>query len=443
MAYFKFKANTAFSQNNIGLDVGKALKIVENCMNGTHTSTSTWGNNSGEDANIWDKDNSLVINDSAHRQTKHSGVMWSTSTNTSSANAVYHVKNNAYGYSYSSTQYAYFDFYKRHYMSNLINGASTTTSFNPYVHFRINWRSGYGWSIGCADKNGANPRPVNTNITSQNRYPTEAGSSFQVMTSAWNQLDEMHIWQSETFFAMAVYNNAGTVSYNNRNSGRNWFFYWGDFPYIDSIDGYHYGRNSIYYPGCWMQTGMGSHDVRIKNLSPDTSDYQTFGIGRYGGVTGLNEYFNHPVSSATNYLNTAVVGTGYAKYAHMWPHPLTPRTPIPTANGTGPFLIPCQYNGGPMLGRDENTGVPSGAGTQGASAQNFGDSRAGQMLGLYQVPDEFGTAPGDRFKVGDEFYRTVWTHKKGGGYNTFLDADNADTNVYALPEKSQIGPDPI
>ena len=445
MAYFKFKANTAFSVSNIGQDVGKALKVVENCLNGTHTSSSTWGNYSGEDSNIWDKDNSLVINDAAHRQTKHAGALWGNGTNptASTVNQVYHLKAGAYGYSYSSTQYAYFDFYKRHYMSNLINGASTTTSFSPYVHFRLSWRSGYGWSIRSADRNGANSRPRSENITSVSNYPTENTSNFQIMTSAWNQLDEIHIWLSETFFAIAIYQNAGVVSYNNRNSGKNLFYYWGDFPYIDSIDGYHYGRNTIYYPGCWLQSGMSAHDVRLKNLSPDTSDYQSFGVGRYGGVTGLNEYFNHPTVNASGYLNMVNAHPNYAQYASMWPHPLSPRTPIPTANGTGPFLIPCQYNGNPMLGRDERVNVPTNAGTQAASAQNLGDSRAGQMLGLYQVPDEFGTAPGDRFKVGDEFYRTVWTHKKGGSYGSFLDGDNSETNVYALPEKSQIGPDPI
>ena len=409
-------------------------------MNGTHTSTSTWGTLSGEDANIWDKDNSLVINDAAHRQTKHSGSMWSNSSNTSSANAVYHVKNNSYGY---SSQYAYFDFYKRHYMSNLINGASTTTAFNPYVHFRLLWTGSKGWSIACADRNGANPRPVTTAITSTSRYMTENSQYFEIMQSYWYELDEIHIWQSETFFAIAFYQHVGgTPSYNTRNQGKNYFFYWGDFPYIDSIDGYHYGRSSTYYPGCWYGVGMSGHDVRLKNTSPDTSDRQSIGHGRYGGVTGLNEYFNHPQSSGT-YLYMNNVGYSYGQYSNIWPHPSSPRTQIPTANGAGPLMIPVQYNGHWLLGRDESQSVVTGAGTQGASAQNFGDARAGQMLGLYQVPDEFGNAPGDRFKVGDEFYRTVWTHKKGGAASTFLDTDNSETNVYALPEKSQVGPDPI
>lgn len=440
MAYFKFKVNTAYSVGNIGVDIAKALKIVENCLNGSHTSTSTWGNLSGEDANIWDKDNSLVINDAAHRQTKHSGSLWSTSTNTSSSQSVYHVKANAYGY---STSYAYLDFYKRHYMNNNISGASTTTSFAPFVHFRILWASGRGWSIACADKNGANPRPINTGITSTSRYMTENTSNYEIGDGGWGELDEILIWQSETFFAIAFYENVGGVpSYNTRNSGKNYFFYWGDFPYIDSVDGYHYGRNSIYYPGCWFNIGMSGHDVRLPNLSPDTGDFQTIGHGRYGGVTGLNEYFNHPTSTGAN-LYLYQVGASYAQFSNIWPHPLSPRTQIPTANGTGPLMIPMQYNGHWILGRDESSSATSGAGTQAASAQNFGDARAGQMLGLYQVPDEFGTAPGDRFKVGNEFYRTVWTHKKGGSYSTMLDADNSETNVYALPEKSQIGPDPI
>lgn len=442
MAYFKLKINSAFDTYR-GDYIGQALTVIKNCLAGSHTSASTLGTLSGERANMFDNNNSLVINDTAHRQTKHAGDLWSDSTNPTSTSSVYNLKEVS-SYSYSSNNYCHLEFYKKHYMNNNISGASTTTSFTPYVRFRLGWRVNYGWSFICTNTSATPHVPVGSGgFTSTGRYPTPNGSSLTIGTSEWNELDEIHIWQSETFFAIALYHQAGTVSTSTINSGKNLFFYWGDFPYIDAVDGYHYGRNSNYYPGCWQAIAMGNHDVRNKNHSPGTSDYQMFGVGRFGAVTGKNEYFNHPSPNTTNYLNTAVVGTGYAQYAQMWPHPLTPRTPIPTANGTGPFMIPCQFNGGPMLGRDESTSVPTTAGTLAASAQNFGDARAGQMLGLYVIPDEFGNAPGDRFKVGDEFYRTVWTHKKGGSYYTFLDIDNADTAVYALPEKSQVGPDAI
>ena len=442
MAYFFLKVDNTKSTTT-GSTIGTALKVIENCMVGSHTSASTLGTLSGEGSDLWDASNSLVINDSAHRQTKHSGPLYSTSSSTTSANAVYHLKSNSYG----TSSYAYFDFYKRHYMNNRISGASTTTSFQAYVHFRIGWSSTTGWWVGIADRSGSNHMPVSSSATSTGAQWTANGSNHEVGSGNWKNTDYIQIWMGETYFGFSAHHYVGTssYSYNTRNSGKNVFTYWGDFPYIDSVDGYHYGRNSNYYPGCMMNVGMHAHDVRLKNTSPDTSDYGEFQLRRYGAVTGLNEYFTPPQSHHTNYLYGGIGGLGYqyAQYPTMSPWPMSPRTPIPTANGTGPIMIPCQYLAAPFGGRDEATTTPTNAGTQAGSAANFGDTRAGQMLGLYQVPDEFGNKPGDRFKVGDEFYRTVWTHKKGGYNGGFLNADNSETAVYALPEKSVVGPDAI
>ena len=442
MAYFFLKIDNTKNTTD-GSQIAGGLKVIQNCMAGSHTSASTIGTLSGERTDMWDEANCLVINDSEHRQTKHSGALYHASTNTSSASGVYHLKTNAYG----TSTYAYFDFYKRHYMNNNISGASTTTTFAPYVHFRIGWQSSKGWWVGIGDRSGSNHMPTASSLTSTGSQWTNSGSSFEVGSGSWKNTDYIQIWMGETYFAFSAHHYVGTASYSysTRNNGRNVLTYWGDFPYIDSVDGYHYGRNNNYYPGVMMNVGMGNHDVRLKNTPPDTSDYGEFQLRRYGAVTGLNEYYNTIQSAHTNFLYGGIGGVGpsYAQYPAMSPWPMSPRTPIPTANGTGPLMIPCQYLGNPFGGRDENSSTPSNAGTQGASATNFGDSRAGQMLGLYQVPDEFGNRPGDRFKVGDEFYRTVWTHKKGGHTQSMLDADNSETAVYALPEKSVVGPDAI
>jgi len=442
MAYFFLKVDNTQTTSN-GSTIGTAMKVIENCFKGEHTSASSIGTLSGEGSNMWDATNCLIINDSEHRQTKHSGALYHNSNNTSNATGVYHLKSNAYG----TSSYAYFDFYKRHYMNNNISGASTTTTFRAYVHFRIGWSSNTGWWIAIGDRSGSNHMPVANALTSGSAQWTNNGSSHEVGASQWKNTDYIQIWMGETYFAFSAHHYVGTSSYSytTRNTGRNVFTYWGDFPYIDSVDGYHYGRNSNYYPGVMMNVGMSGHDVRLKNVSPDANDPAEFQLRRYGAVTGLNEYYNTINASQTNFLYGGLNGTGvgYAPYPVMSPWPLSPRTPIPTANGTGPLMIPCQYLGNPFGGRDETTSTVTNAGTQGASATNFGDSRAGQMLGLYQVPDEFGNKPGDRFKVGNEFYRTAWTHKKGGTNYTIQDGDNSETAVYALPEKSVVGPDAI
>ena len=445
MAYFFLKVDNT-KDSTTGSVVSQALKVMQNCIAGNHTSASTLGTLSGERADMWDESNSLIINDSAHRQTKHTGTLYSTSSSTSSADSVYHLKNNPSGGGTGSSAYAHFDFYKRHYMNNSISGASTTTSFYSYVHFRIGWTYNTGWWVAIGDRSGSNHMPVASALTSSYGQWTNNGQYHEVGNSNWKNTDYIQIWMGETYFAFSAHHHiTGGISFNNRNSGKNVFTYWGDFPYIDSVDGYHYGRNNNYYPGVLMNVGMANHDVRVKNASPDTSDYGEFQLRRYGAVTGLNEYYNTPNSSHTDFLYGGIggLGTGYTRYPVMSPWPMSPRTQIPTANGAGPFMIPCQYLAAPFGGRDESANVPSSAGTQPASAQNFGDSRAGQMLGLYQVPDEFGNNPGDRFKVGNEFYRTAWTHKKGGHNGNFLNADNSETAVYALPEKSVVGPDAI
>lgn len=220
---------------------------------------------------------------------------------------------------------------------------------------------------------------------------------------------------------------------------------WSDFPYIDSIDGYHQDQYSIYYPGVMLNVGMGAHDVRVRDNAPGTSDYAEFQLLRYGKVNGIGGYWNSPAGQAhTNYVNHGHGGTSYAHMSRVWPSPLSSITGSPTVDGSGPIMVPVQYQGTPSYGYGtSNTTTLTQAGNGLASAQNFGDTRWGPMLGLYQMPDEFGSGPGDRVKVGSDYYRTAWTHKKGGSSTSFAQTANRTTNVYGMPEKSIVGPDAL
>ena len=445
MAYFKFKFdNTNTTTNSTWF--GYYLRTIQNCLAGLHTSASTLGSLTGENEPAGQpagfvKADCVIINDAAHRQTKHAGDLWSnttTATGGSAADSVYHLTSSATG----SSTYGYFKFNKRHYMSNLIDGASTTTTFEPFVKFNLNYNTNRGWSMNVMDRNGSNAMPTSGG-DGTNAYPTYNTSTHQIGGSNWSYTDTLEIWMGETYFVVSGYQYFGqSPAYAYRNEGRNFWFGWFDFPYIDKVDGYGFGEYSTYYPGVMISGGMASHDVRIKNLPPDTNDKAEWQIRRYGAVTGIGTYYNIPAYSHTYFAANGLISYSYGQYPRMWPGALTPVTPLPSADGLGPLMIPCQYQGSTQNGRMGSSGTLGTAGGQ-SSTKNYGDSRWSPMLGLYRLNDEFGNAPGDRLKVGGDYYRTIWSHKFGGSYESFLHGSSMETAVFAVPEKSVVGPDPI
>jgi hypothetical protein len=420
------------------------MYIIYNCMAGNHTSASTFGTLANEGTvNEWfNNGDSIVVNDSAHRQTKHTGALFDTDTSTTTATGVYHPVGTPTG----SSSYAYFDFYKRHYMNYRITGTpSTYDNFESYVKFRIGWNSGAGWWIGMQDRNGSNTLPNASNFSTTG-WVGQPGSSLEVGDGTWADTDTLDLWMGETHFAWATHHFiAGGPSASNISSGSNHFMCWSDFPYIDSIDGYHQSQSSNYYPGVMLNVGMSLHDVRVRDEAPGTSDQAEFQLLRYGKVNGIGGYWNSPASvTHDQYVSASIGGTNtYAAYGRVWPNPLSNITGTPTVDGNGPILVPVQYQGTPAYGHAGTTTTLTNAGGGTTSAQNFGDTRWGPMLNLYQLPDEFGNGPGDRLKVGSNYYRTAWTHKKGGSNSTFKFTTNRTTNVYGVPEKSVPGPDAL
>lgn len=437
MAYFRFKVDNTSTQTT-GSTMATYMRIIQNCMKGSHTSNSSLGTGTGEATGGFTTADCVIVNDAAHRQTKHAGALWDDSTNTGSADSVYHLASTASG----SSSNCNFSFYKRHYMSNLIDGASTTTTFNPYVKMRMNYNTSTGFCMSVMDKNGSNAMP-NSGGDGANAYPTYNTSNHEIGDTQWGNIDTIDVWMGETFFVVSMWHYFGqTPAYTHRNLARNAWFGWFDFPYIDAVDGYGFGQYATYYPGVMVTGGMANHDVRLKGQPPDTSDKAEWQIRRYGSVTGLGTYYNTPTYAHNYFAANSLAGYSYAQYPSMWPSPLTPVTPLPSAGGLGPLLIPCQYQGSTMNGRGSST---SNIGTTGgsASAKNYGDSRWGQMLGLYRLNDEFGNNPGDRLKSGSDYYRSIWSHKFGGSAEQFLHGSSMETAVYAVPEKSVVGPDAI
>ena len=142
-------------------------------------------------------------------------------------------------------------------MSSDINGASpTNSSFKPYVQIRIGWSSSTGWWVGIKDRNGANTFPTTSNFGSAGYIGTPT-SSLEVGDGDWGNTDTLEMWMGETHFAWATHHYTnGPPSQSNINLGSNHFFYWGDLPYIDAIDGYHYDQNNGYYPGVMLNIGI-------------------------------------------------------------------------------------------------------------------------------------------------------------------------------------------
>jgi len=296
--------------------------------------------------------------------------------------------------------------------------------------------------MNVMDKNGSNAMPTSGG-DGNNGYPTYNTSQHEIGDQYWNKTDTLEIWMGETHFVVSAYQDFGqTPSYAKRNDARNFWFGWFDFPYIDKVDGYAFGEYSTYYPGVMVTGGMASHDVRLKNIPPDTSDKAEWQIRRYGAVNGLGTYYNTPSYSHTYFAMNNLNGYSYAPYPHMWPGALTPVTPLPSADGLGPLMIPCQYQGSTQNGRAAGTSTVGASGGS-ASTKNYGDSRWSPMLGLYRLNDEFGNSPGDRLKIGSDYYRTIWSHKFGGSSESFLHGSSYETAVFAVPEKSVVGPDPI
>ena len=62
MAYFKFKIDNSNTQSN-GAIVDDYLRIIYNCMTGSHTSASTFGTLSNERTSAIVNADSVVVND--------------------------------------------------------------------------------------------------------------------------------------------------------------------------------------------------------------------------------------------------------------------------------------------------------------------------------------------------------------------------------------------
>ena len=448
MAYMRLFFNTAQTNTNnrqrmdSGTSFGGAwLKALYEFWSGNLTSAtqgSGTANLSTYSAvnNCLIPSNCIVINDSTHRQTKYaSGI-----TTTGSSND--YIYRNIY-ITGSSTD-GYFQFIKRHYASGNFPAAQTagvSSSFDPEVRFKIRWNTSYGLEFEIKDRSNTNPRPGNTN------YGYGSSSSSNVMQTYICGDPGMHymdVWMGDTFFAFSVhkyFTGAPTASSN----GESTFFYWGDFPLIKDVDQHAYSTlfGSNYYPGVLIARTQKSDDIRAPdtNYAGSTSSNYWGAITRTGAFTGTGKSFI-PAQYANvgiNYgFNTYDPSSSYNHYGYIYPPFSKQITPLPNSQGTGSPFIPIQYIGPGYAGMGASTTANSTIG-ENWSKQSHGDARHAPCIGLYRLADDLGDNPGQRIRIGSDFYRTAYVSR--GGHTNLTHSSARRIVTLGMPEKSVPGPD--
>lgn len=380
--------------------------------------------------------NCIIINDSTHRQTKYASNM----TTTGSSND-YIYRNVAFS---GSSSDGTLTFIKRHYASGNFpdaQSAGVSSSFDPYVYFKLKWSINYGIEFEIKDRSNTNPRPGNTNYAYGNSNTSYVMQTYLCGDPGMHYMD---VWMGDTFFAFSVHKYF-TGAPMASSSGQNTFFYWGDFPLIKDVDQHAYNTlcGSNYYPGVLISRSTRNDDIRAKNTNyAGTTAANYWGaVTRTRAFTGTGksfipaQYSNGGINYSFGHTNPS---STYNHKGYIYP-PMTKQvTPLPNSQGTGTPFIPVQYHGGGYDGMGTSTTANSTIG-ENWSRVSHGDARHSPCIGLYRVADDLGDNPGQRIRIGSDFYRTAFVGR--GGNSNIQHSSAQRISVLAMPEKSVPGPD--
>ena len=453
MAYMRLHFNTAqtVSNNRQRLDSGTSyggawLKALQEFWVGNLTS-ATQGSGTANLSTYSAVNNSLIpsnciiVNDSTHRQNKYATNMATTSTSTSTSYNEYMYRSvQLTGSSSDGT----FTFLKRHYASQNFAAARTagvSTNFDPYIRFKLKWSTSYGLEFEIKDRSNSNPRPGDTNYAYGNNSNSYVMQTYLCGDPGMHYMD---VWMGDTFFAFSIhkyFTGAPMASSNGQNS----FFYWGDFPMIKDVDEHAYDTlcGSNYYPGVLISRSTKADDIRAKNTnySGTTASNYYGAVTRTRAFTGTGKNFvpAQYSSASINYsFGHTNPSSSYNHYGYIYP-PMTKQvTPLPNSQGTGTPFIPIQYHGGGYDGMGTSTTANSTIG-ENWSRVSHGDARHSPCIGLYRVADDLGDNPGQRIRIGSDFYRTAFVGR--GGHSSLQHSSAQRITVLAMPEKSIPGPD--
>jgi hypothetical protein len=269
-----------------------------------------------------------------------------------------------------------------------------------------------GISMGIANKAGANQ----LNIPGQ--HVTTGGSAISIGSggSAWSTWQEFHLSITDTCIMFAGMGSRGATLQNTIT----YMQVWSDMPYIADYDDSAWAANNNYMPSVYFACGgrtatfgtayggSTQQDLMVRRFDPRNTN------GLFSASTPLSSVG----TLSTHYGYNTAVGS-YDTTPVLYPLPRKIQSSVPTVNGQGSLLTPVHYS-------STLWGIANAYG---------GDTREGQMLGIYRVADNFGTpAHGDRIQVGSDYYRVMLGHKTGVADMGL----SVNTACYAFPESGTV-----
>lgn len=373
-----------------------------------HLEFKPTGSTSTTDANqifsaVWNtiKDTPTITTIAQFGAAVNSGNLIDTASSyivgTKPTNGIYTAANN-----YTSGRY---EFTKKHY-----DHASKTSTNTQEMKITVGWSSTTGFSMGVNDKYRQNPS------SESDSYLTTLSSSIEVGDGNMYNARSIDLCITDCSFTFAAHGDPNNQQFQQPAC----FKHWGDYPTVSDYDDYHVDVNDRYYAGCMLSAG--SYGIVSNGNSAITSAYSLY---RFQMFDETQQYRNtvqtnggyHVGWSSSNYTSQ------YQNYLFMTPMGRKAVRETPTNAGFASLLHPCYVT--PTF-QDWNYQTPQ---------QN--DTRYGQMLGIYRIADNMGTAnQGNRLQVGSDYYRII-----KGGMSGQQGADSGyRVCCYAVPESNITGP---
>ena len=273
----------------------------------------------------------------------------------------------------------------------------------------VNLGTANGISMAIKNKAGANQLNIS------NQHVTTGGSAISI-GNTWTLWQEFHLSITDTCIMFAGMGSRGATLQNIIT----YMQVWSDMPYIADYDDSAWAANNNYMPSVYFACGgrtatfgtayggSTQQDLMVRRFDPRNTN------GLFSASTPLSSVG----TLSTHYGYNTAVGS-YDTTPVLYPLPRKIQSSVPTVNGQGSLLTPVHYS-------STLWGIANAFG---------GDTREGQMLGIYRVADNFGTpAHGDRIQVGSDYYRVMLGHKTGV-------ADmgaSVNTACYAFPESGTV-----
>ena len=294
---------------------------------------------------------------------------------------------------------------KKHY--DYANKPSGFGSNDMGVKMYLYWSSASGFYTQLNDIAGGN-------TMANASQATQAGASIEVGYSNFSNVISLDFCFTDVSFTMAGHGNPN----NTVNQQPCFIQHYGDYPTISDYDYQALLDNYRYNAGCYFTCG-------------------SYGIQTNANVNGSYSLYRPQMRTQTGVFGNALQTDGgyhlgwasssyssnYPGYLYMEPNGRSPVWETATAAGNATMLHPLYISPGFHQWQ--------------TSQQSQHDTRYGQMMGLYRIADNIGTAHnGNRLQVGSQYYRIL------KGHPTAASTTSSGPRIacYAVPEHNITGP---